>query len=120
VSPFNFDFNPNEYDRLSVPVIVENSTSQPEALAQVEWVKFFSLFFNREEAANSVFGRIVDRYECHRDGTQAKINQGFLTKPKVASFGFYPISNNAATIGFDIDAPTSTKAHLLVSSTVLL
>jgi len=103
VSPFNYDFAPNEYDQLTVPVVVENSTSQPEVLAQAEWVKFFSLFFNREKAANSVFGRIVERYECHRDGIQAKIIQGSLVKPKVASFGFYAISNDAASIGFDID-----------------
>ncbi|GBG24166.1 ABC-type enterochelin transport system, periplasmic component [Hondaea fermentalgiana] len=53
------------YDASSeVPVIVAKATSASTPLLGAEWIKFFSLFFNREEAANDIYSRIDARYEC--------------------------------------------------------
>ena len=55
-------------------------------LATFEWIKFFSVFFNREKEANMLFDAAMDRTEC------AKNNAGILSADKekpVILWGYY-------------------------------
>ncbi|MDO9035265.1 MAG: ABC transporter substrate-binding protein, partial [Methanoregula sp.] len=63
----NANGNP-EYDRqnkleeagLKPAITAESSESHP--LGRAEWIKYYSLFFNKEKKANEIFGRIESNY----------------------------------------------------------
>ena len=53
-----------------VPVVFNAAYMEPSLLGRVEWVKFVSAFFQKEEQASAQFDSIVARYEAHRVLTQ--------------------------------------------------
>jgi iron complex transport system substrate-binding protein len=60
--------DPNPFANLpsaAVPFVRVLSDFEADPLAVVEWTEMISLFFNREEAANSVTEIVRARYQCH-------------------------------------------------------
>jgi iron complex transport system substrate-binding protein len=51
-----------------------------DPLARAEWIKYFSLFYNREKTANDVFGRIESNYTAIREKAA-----GVTRKPTIFS-----------------------------------
>ncbi|CAI2173141.1 10498_t:CDS:2 [Funneliformis geosporum] len=51
-------------DKKSVSV---SSSNDPGVLNRVEWIKFYSVFFNAESKANEVYGKIKSNYECFKN-----------------------------------------------------
>jgi iron complex transport system substrate-binding protein len=57
-------------------------TEEDENLAVFEWLKFYSLFYNLEEAANDIFDTVKERYECAEQNAAALTCDG-VNKPVV-------------------------------------
>jgi len=49
--------------RAKVPVVVLGDWDEETPLGTAEWIKFISLFYNREREANSIFNRIATEYQ---------------------------------------------------------
>lgn len=49
--------------QLGIPTVAVFDWAEPEYLARAEWLKFYSLFFNAEQKADSIFQAIKDRVE---------------------------------------------------------
>lgn len=47
---------------LGIPVVINGEYLEQHPLGRAEWIKFMSLFFNREKAADSVFSAIEKNY----------------------------------------------------------
>ena len=64
---FLYAFNQKSLDsagklqQLGINAIPHFAWAEPSFLGKAEWIKFSSLFFNREAAANEIFQRVVDR-----------------------------------------------------------
>lgn len=52
-------------------------------LATFEWIKFYSLFFNLEETANTIFDATKERYGCAEDNAALLVACGDEEKPVV-------------------------------------
>ena len=48
---------------LGVTVLTEQSSSEPEVLGRLEWIKLMGVVFGREDEANEAFARIAQRVE---------------------------------------------------------
>ena len=59
--------------------IAFSASADPGPLNRAEWIKFVSLFFNQEQAAEVAFTAIKGRYLCHRQAVA-----GVASKPVVA------------------------------------
>ena len=57
-------------EALGVPVVINGEYLEQHPLGRAEWIKFMSLFFNREKEADSVFSAIEANYL----GARAKVN----------------------------------------------
>ena len=59
----------NEYDnykvikKMGIPVVVNADYMENTPLGRAEWIKFISLFLNREKKADSIFGVIRSNYD---------------------------------------------------------
>ena len=49
--------------RANVPLVVLGDWDEETPLGSAEWIKFISLFYNREREANSIFNRIATEYQ---------------------------------------------------------
>ena len=49
-----------KFDELGIPYILDHSSSEPEPMARVEWVKLYGALFNMEEEAQKVFDQQVE------------------------------------------------------------
>ncbi|CAG8573588.1 8509_t:CDS:2 [Funneliformis mosseae] len=65
-------------DQKSVSVSTAND---PGVLNRVEWIKFYSVFFNAESKANEVYGKIKSNYECFKN---LVVKNTLAEKPVVA------------------------------------
>ncbi|CAB4434355.1 unnamed protein product [Rhizophagus irregularis] len=54
-----FEAKPTDQKSISIA-----TASDPGILNRVEWLKFYSTFFNAESKANEVYGKIKTNYEC--------------------------------------------------------
>ncbi|WP_017730532.1 ABC transporter substrate-binding protein [Nafulsella turpanensis] len=52
--------------RTDIPVVLNADFLEQSPLGRAEWLKFTALFLNKEEEADSVFNRIVQRYDSLR------------------------------------------------------
>lgn len=50
-------------EELGVPVVVNADYMETSAMGKAEWLKFVSVFFDKEDLANAYFNDLVDRYE---------------------------------------------------------
>ncbi|GBC04453.1 hypothetical protein RclHR1_00570009 [Rhizophagus clarus] len=57
-------FQANPADPKSVSIA---AASDPGIINRVEWLKFYSTFFNAEAKANDVYGKIKANYECYKN-----------------------------------------------------
>ncbi|MEM1324416.1 MAG: ABC transporter substrate-binding protein [Bacteroidota bacterium] len=69
--------------QLNIPTATVFSWSESNYLAQAEWIKYYSLFFNAEEKANTVFSAI----EANVEALKSKVAQ-VSEKPTVI-WGYY-------------------------------
>lgn len=69
------------------PIILDTSSADGGTLRRAEWIKYFSVFFDKEDRANEVFDAMEERYACQRE-----FAQGFDDTPTVAwtSYSDYP------------------------------
>src|SRR6266540_5822676 len=51
-------------DKKSVSI---STAMDPGILNRVEWIKFYSVFFNAESKANEIYGKIKSNYECFKN-----------------------------------------------------
>jgi iron complex transport system substrate-binding protein len=65
---------------LGIPVVINAEYLEGDPLGRAEWIKFTSLFFNKERAADSVFAMIEKEYNRVKSLAAA-----VTTKPKVMS-----------------------------------
>ncbi len=73
----------SKFQRLAeagIPVLFNNEWMEPSPLARAEWLKFFAAFYNKEEAADSLFSALSLRYE----GLLARVDSARST-PSVMS-----------------------------------
>ncbi|MBN8731303.1 MAG: ABC transporter substrate-binding protein [Acidobacteria bacterium] len=77
---------------LGVPAIQLADQFEPTPLGRAEWIKFFSLFFNREEIANREFDAIASRYESLSRRANA-------AQPRPRVMGGAPSSDNWLLFG---------------------
>lgn len=89
-------------ESLGIPVVINGEYLEHHPLGRAEWIKFMSLFFNREKEADSVFRMIENNYE------QAKAsvphNSDRLTVMSGIVYGdawFLPAGENYAARLFD-------------------
>ena len=68
-------------EELGVPVVINAEYLEKHALGRAEWIKFMALFFNKEEAADSVF-RIIEKNYLE---TKAVVEKAALRRPTVLS-----------------------------------
>ena len=61
--------------------IREAATTESTQLGTLEWVKFYSLFFNMEHQANIVYDRAQDRYMCVERNANLVTSDGSATEP---------------------------------------
>ncbi len=56
--------NPNteRLQKTGIPIIYNNEWLESHLLGRAEWIKFVSLFFNKEEQADSIFNATVKKY----------------------------------------------------------
>jgi iron complex transport system substrate-binding protein len=52
---------------MGIPVVINSEYLEPDPLGRAEWIKFTSLFFGKEKAADSVFNLIEKEYNTTRD-----------------------------------------------------
>ncbi|CAG8523355.1 3850_t:CDS:2 [Dentiscutata erythropus] len=57
----SFDSMSNLSDPKSISI---SAASDPGPLNRAEWIKFFSVFFNLEDSANTFYNQISDNYNC--------------------------------------------------------
>ena len=62
-------------------------TEEDENLAAFEWLKFYSLFFNLESAANEIFNTVKERYDCAEQNAASLTCDG--EKKPVVLWGAY-------------------------------
>ncbi|MEZ4935985.1 MAG: ABC transporter substrate-binding protein [Crocinitomicaceae bacterium] len=60
---YPFDQQSVEQIKMHVKTMLTTEYLETSPLAKAEWIKFFALFFNREEMANQLFDQIVNNYE---------------------------------------------------------
>jgi iron complex transport system substrate-binding protein len=65
---------------LGIPVVINAEYLEGDPLGRAEWIKFTSLFFNREREADSVFAMIEDEYNRVKN-----LAASVATRPKVMS-----------------------------------
>jgi iron complex transport system substrate-binding protein len=87
-----------EYDTTALNDVLAYATKETSNLGTLEWIKFYSAFFNLEAAANQVFGDAVDRYKCVSENAQV-IATDSPEKPIVV-WAYY--TNYSGADGFDI------------------
>ncbi len=56
-------------EELGLPMIICNETLEGSPLAQAEWIKFFSVLFEKEEKATEIFGTIKSNYDSLKNLT---------------------------------------------------
>lgn len=49
-------------EELGIPVVLNAEYLEKHPLGRAEWIRFVALFFNKEEAADSIFNRIENEY----------------------------------------------------------
>lgn len=84
VESINYD------DKVNVLPVLEYAEST--VLGNAEWVEYFSLFFNRETAANAVASNIELRFNCSSEKVKNSDSYDVNNKPKVlisANYGIY-------------------------------
>lgn len=54
---------------LGIPVVLVAEYLEEDVLAKAEWVKFFAAFYGKNEAADSAFMQIADRYHALKEMT---------------------------------------------------
>ncbi len=69
--------------QLGIPTAAVFDWAEQDYLARAEWVKFYSLFFNAEEKADSVFQNIANRIEDLKSMTST------IAESKSAMWGYY-------------------------------
>ncbi len=47
-----------------IPLVVSNDYKEQSPLARAEWIKFFAVFFNAEEKADSIFSEVEKEYNA--------------------------------------------------------
>ncbi|RUS22839.1 hypothetical protein BC937DRAFT_86423 [Endogone sp. FLAS-F59071] len=68
---FSSTLEPN--DPRYVTVSIDNTMTP---LQKAEWVKFFSIFFDQEATATTIYNNIVSQYNCHKSNmANAQINE---------------------------------------------
>lgn len=74
--------DPNVFrvEKAQIPVLYNNEWMETSLLARAEWIKFASVFYNKEDVADSIFSEIERRYTETRD--KAK---NVLKKPSILS-----------------------------------
>lgn len=60
---YPFDQNAVKNIKEHVPTVLTTEYLELSPLAKAEWIKFFALFFNQEQKADSLFNQIVKSYE---------------------------------------------------------
>lgn len=83
---------------ISVP-----ETSDPSVLGRAEWLKFWSLWFNKEEIANRVWEGVVSRWQCHQEAARAISSRFGVMPPRVAWITHTPTSVSFVTSDFVLD-----------------
>ncbi|MEQ6120646.1 ABC transporter substrate-binding protein [Reichenbachiella sp. MALMAid0571] len=53
----------NKLKELGIPVVINADYLETSALGRAEWIKFMSVFFDKEKEANSYFDRMVNKYD---------------------------------------------------------
>lgn len=88
----------SDSDTLFSDVSISES-SETTSLGILEWIKFYSAFFNLEAIANQVFGDVAARYDCVIGNAQATSATDSQNKP-IAVWAYY--SNYSGENGFDV------------------
>ncbi|MEM6737650.1 MAG: ABC transporter substrate-binding protein [Bacteroidota bacterium] len=109
----NLDFaeSMDKCRQLDIPTASVFSWSEKNYLAQAEWIKYYSLFFNTEEKANSVFEQI----ERNIEELKEKVSE--LNDKPTAIWGYYTgndkwlVHRNSVECQFMIDAGLNNILH---------
>ena len=98
VAVFNYENDP------TLPRSVAfTATNDPGALNRAEWIKFMSLFFNAEAAANSIFGAVSSNYKGISAAAKA-ISSTLAKPPVVAWVQWWPPSPDYGPFGPNVPA----------------
>lgn len=67
------DPNAQRVSKAGIPVLYNNEWMETSLLARAEWIKFVSVFYNKESIADSIFAEIEDKYLtiCEKAGNVA-------------------------------------------------
>jgi iron complex transport system substrate-binding protein len=98
---------------ISVP-----DTSDPSVLGRAEWLKFWSLWFNKEDIANRVFEGIVDRWECHQGAVRSLLSRSSTRSPRVAWISHTSSSVTFIQTDFIVDYLRAAGADVAVQSSL--
>ncbi|MBJ6367101.1 ABC transporter substrate-binding protein [Snuella sedimenti] len=52
----------NKIEKFNIPVAFDGAWTEEHPLGRAEWIKFIAAFFNKEEKADSIFGKIETSY----------------------------------------------------------
>ncbi len=83
VSPYN-EQKYNKIEELGIPLAYISGYMEESPLGRAEWIKFISLFFEKEDIASKIFDSISIRYN-----TASKIANSIERKPTVFSSKLY-------------------------------
>ena len=78
--------------------VIVSSYTESSNFGALEWLKFYSVFFNLEAEANSRFDAIVERYNCGKENAQTVLTDS-QDKP-IAVWAYY--TNYSGVDGFDV------------------
>ncbi|MDQ3536888.1 MAG: ABC transporter substrate-binding protein [Bacteroidota bacterium] len=65
----------NKVNQMGIPVILNADYLESSALGRAEWIKFTSLFFNKEAEADSIFNSIRNNYDSLKDLVKKEQNK---------------------------------------------
>ena len=78
--------------------VIVSAYTESSNFGALEWLKFYSVFFNLEAEANSRFDAIVERYNCGKENAQTVLTDS-QDKP-IAVWAYY--TNYSGVDGFDV------------------
>lgn len=92
---FNSFLDPFAYQGYNISF---SATYESNPARRAEWIKYLSLFFNREAAANIAYNKIYKSYSCNID--KAKAARG--VKPRVGWINYYNGIWTLSTAGYKL------------------
>lgn len=98
VFAFDMGKESSSLDKISesgIPVIYNADYLETSTLGRAEWIKFFGAFYGKEDLADSIFNRIVNRYDSLKNlVSDSPIRPTILSGVMYGDVWFLPGGNN--------------------------